>query len=165
MAKALDRAAAIADELTESLSLMGLNARNGPLQNEDGARCRSLAKWKIEPGATVDVYLYTAPYFGSHDLWVGFGARKASGVDLIVRGLDAASFSDVEYLDWNDGFDLVDPRQMRKVRRNLYTVHEDYRRHRLWTWFGRYFELKSGVAEQALAFLRTVIDIDRKSVV
>ena len=161
MARAFDRAAAIADELTEGLSLMGLRARNGPLKNEDGARCRALAKWNIEPGATVDVYLYTAPYFGSHALWVGFGARKATGIDLIVRGIDAASFSDVDYLDWNNGFDLVDQRQMLKVRRNDYTVHEDYRRHRLWTWFGRYFELKSGVAEQALAFLRTVIDMHR----
>jgi hypothetical protein len=161
MAKSMGRLDAVADELVGRLDLMGLPARKGPLEDEEGGQCRALAKWKVAPGSAVHIYMYAAPYFGSHPLWFGFGARSATGVDLITRGFDPAAFSKVAYSDWNNGYDLVDVRKMKEVRRNEYTVREDYRRQGLWIWFGRYFEFGPRVAEEAMGFLSTVIDMHR----
>lgn len=133
-------------------------------EEEDGAQTRLLAKWSIDSQSVLEVRMYVADYFGSHPFWVGFGSKDRRAVKTVLERLDASSFTELHWSDWTEGFDLVDGRKSRSLRRTSYTVYEDYRAHKHWVWFGRYFETGQAEDDHALDFLRTVIELARMDV-
>lgn len=151
----------LSDRLATELAAKGLEAGSARWEEEDSAQTRLLAKWSIDSQSVLQVRVYVADYFGSHPFWVGFGSEDRRAVKTILDRLDASSFTELRWSDWTEGFDLVDGRKSRSLRRTSYTVYEDYRAQGYWVWFGRYFEAGQEEGDHVLDFLRTVIELTR----
>jgi hypothetical protein len=154
---------AIARELANHLAFMGLKKADCQIgEDEFGERSCLVAKWKIGPGANVDVCCYFGTYFGAPHIWIGFESPDAQKIALIMRGINKDAFASIHYTDWNEDFGLVNTRKMEEIERKGFTCYENYgARSRYWAWFGRYFAAGSDVTKQVMPFLRLVVRLRR----
>ena len=151
-----------ADQLAAELRVMGLSGDERVFAPDSlGESCRTLASWKVQRGCELSICVFADSYFGgSHNCWIGFGAKEPSSVETIKVNAAARSFVELRSNDFTATWELADEGKKAALRRTLFTAYEDWRPVG-WVWFGRY--CRDDQADQAIAFLRNVIYATRSN--
>src|SRR5690242_9549842 len=123
-----------ADHLAADLRIMGLSYPDASfLPDPLGGVCRKLARWKVRPHHVLSIYVYAEDYFGgSHNCWVGFGAKNPSPLE-IIKPADQASFVQLRPEDWKLEWELLKEDKEDVLRQTSFTAYEDWRP-RGWVW-------------------------------